>query len=305
MYVFVPLQNGCHIRTSDSSTRGRYQGYCYKYWGTYYPVIFQYSYHHTLFGSKTIFYHGSLPEIEFHLPPGLESMNHEVYVTIQVIDGKGVTLTLNPLKILVPPRHNSDDGVVAIFNEISQMESYNPSLELEQVRSLAWELNLIENSVISQTVFDNILTILFYRESCMESLETVTEDPNDSISDNSVIEYFYQVNMLKSCARDHLAEIACASVIRDEMEILQVETTLAIVLGAPEFISSKTFFRVVDAMWRMQRQHMKLWDYRTEIRSEVSWALFNGLVHFGIRKPAMLLLQLFQTDRIVKVSHGL
>ncbi|KAF2364055.1 PLAT/LH2 domain [Trinorchestia longiramus] len=270
-----PDGDGCYIRLADDSSGTRFVGTCYQYESTYYPVIFQWSYHHTRLESKTIFYHGSLPEIEFQLPPGLETTNYEMYVTIKILDGKGVSKTLETKSVLVPPRHNSGDGVIAIFNEISKMELYNPGLELEQVRSLAWELNSIENSVISQTVFDNIMTIIFYRESCMESLETVTEDPNDAISDNSVVESLYKVNMLKSCARDHLAEIACASVIRDEMEILQVETTLAVVLGAPEFISSKTFFRVVDAMWRMQKQHMQLWDYRTEIRSEVAKQYFS------------------------------
>ena len=212
-----------------------------------------------------------MPRIEFTLPPGLETNQYKVYLTITAIDGKGVSKTLEPKTVSVPPRHNTVDGVFLIFSEISKMVTNIPSLELEEVRSLAWELNMIENSIVSKTVFDNILTILFYHESCKESLETVNADPNDVISNNVIVEEFYKVNMLKSCARDHLAEFACASVIRNEMEILQVQSALAIVLDAPEFISSKTFFRVVSAMWRMHAEHLKLWDSGTEIRSEVSY----------------------------------
>ena len=223
--LFVPhFKDECLVSALDGDSKGRFYASCSQFSGVYYPILFEWTYHHTLSDARTVFYYGPLPEFYFSLPPGLESNGFKVYVSVEAIDGRGVRKTMSPKSVTIPPRHNTGDGVLSIFSEISKMVENIPSLELEEVRSLAWELNLIENTIFSQTVFDNILTIMFYRESCKESLETVGSDPNDVIADNSVVEMFYKVNMLKSCARDHLAELACASIIRNEMEILQVRT---------------------------------------------------------------------------------
>ena len=279
---FCSLQSGCHVNKPvlavDPECTGScnkyigesyypiFEGTCFKFHGEYYPTVLQWSYHHTYFGYKTVFYQGPLPSISFNLPSGLDSTDFTVYLTVKAVDGKGVTKAHKPMSVTVYPKHLTGDGVVTVFYAISRMEPNIPSLELQTVRSLAWELNRIESKIVSQTVFDNVVGILFYRQSCKYVMESVPADDSQIFHDK----IFYKFNLLKSCARDHLAEIACDSAIRSEMEILQKLSALSIVLDAPEFISSKTFFGVVEALWEMERQHLVIWDYRSELRSEVS-----------------------------------
>ena len=241
--------------------------------GHFYPVVLQWSYHFLRLGTKTVFYHGARTSFDFTLPPGLDSNDYRIYVSVKAIDGKGVSYKYPDFPALkVLPRSDSGDGVLSIFQEISTLENESPALLLQQVRSLAWELNILRFSCVTQTVLDNILTILFYRTSCKDMLEAA---PNSlGTTHKSSVDLFVKVNLLKSCARDHLAEKVVSNPMRDEMEVIQALTALQIIIDAHENVSSTTYLRVLSAM---NIAAERMWfSYFAEVRTEVciSYSVF-------------------------------
>lgn len=272
-----------------NGTSSRFFASCEEAKGLYYPVYMQWTYHFLRLGTKTVFYHGTRMNFEFSLPSGLASNDYRVYVSVKAVDGKGVSSKFQIVKeITLEPRYLSGDGAMSLFKEISGLENESPSLLLQQVRSLAWELNQLEPGYVTETILGNIFTIIFYQNSCQEVLMTVTgpfdnDDDNvdDSTSTTSTSTSFQQppgeqapdmsiltkVNLLKSCARDHLAELVADLPVRDEMELLQVLTALELIVDAEEFISTMTFTRVIETMRAAKRNAW--WNYNPEIRSEV------------------------------------
>lgn len=275
---FFPFQKNCHIIPLNGRKGLWYRAACDDVQGNYYPILLQWSYRFLWLGAKTVFYHGARTSFDFTLPSGLESNGYKVYVSVKAIDGKGVSYKYpDPMNLEIHPISSSVDGVLSIFQEISNLENESPSLLLQQVRTLAWELNLVLSSDITQTVFDNILAIIFYRTSCRDSLETVNDMPNKNEHSSSVfakndyMNYFVEINLLKSCARDHMAEIVVNLPIRDEMEVLQVLTALQIIVDAPEYISSMTYSRVITAM---RTAAERMWfSYNAEVRTKVRFLL--------------------------------
>ncbi|KAK4293210.1 hypothetical protein Pmani_034078 [Petrolisthes manimaculis] len=248
-----------------------FRGSCLEVEGHYYPVLLQWSYHFLWMGVKTVFYHGSRTSIDFSLPSGLESNDYKIYLSVRAIDGKGVSYKYpSDLQVLVGPQSQSGDDVLNIFWEISTLQIESPPLLLQHVRSLTWELNLITSSDVTQTVLDNILAIVFYGTSCKDSFETVTSDPLSNEYHSS--DFLLEVNLLKSCARDHLAEIVAENPVRDEMEVLQVLTALQIIIDAKENISSTTYLRVMSAM---HEAVTRMWFcYNNELKTEATREYF-------------------------------
>lgn len=244
--------------------------------GHFYPVLLQWSYHFLWLGAKTIFYHGARTSFDFTLPPGLEAYDYKVYISVKAIDGKGVSFKYSDIPpVRVMPRSNNGDGVLAIFQEISTIENESPPLLLQQVRSLAWELNILEPSAVTQTVFDNILTILFYSTSCEDMLEVSAASSSASFKSSS--DYFVKINLLKSCARDHLAEMVVDNPMRDEVEVIQALTALEIIIDANENISSTTYLRVLHAM---NIAAERMWfSYFAQVRTEVCVLFFPFILH--------------------------
>lgn len=78
---------------------------------------------------------------------------------------------------------------------------------------------------------------------------------------------FVEVNLLKSCARDHLAEKVVSNPIRDEMEVIQALTALQIIIDAKENISETTYLRVWSSM-NTAAERMGF-SYFAETRTEV------------------------------------
>lgn len=259
-------QGSCQVVRLRDREGPWFRGSCHEVEGHYYPVMLQWSYHFLWMGVKTVFYHGSRTSIDFSLPSGLESNDYKVYLSVRAIDGKGVSYKYpSDLQVLVEPQSQSGDDVLNIFWEISTLENESPPLLLQQVRSLTWELNLITSSDVTQTVLDNILAIVFYGTSCKDSLETVTSDPLSNEYHSS--DFLLEVNLLKSCARDHLAKIVADNPVRDEMEVLQVLTALQIIIDAKENISSTTYLRVMTAM---HAAATKMWFcYNSELKTQV------------------------------------
>lgn len=251
-----------------------------RFWATcesasalYQPLYVQWSYHFLRYGgTKTLFYHGARRNFDFTLPSGLESNDNKIYVSVKAVDGKGVASKYQEVTggLQVKPRSESGDGVLSLFKEISRLENESPPLLLQEVRSLAWELNLLETTQVTQTVFDNIVALLFYQTRCKDSMETVTDPTDESVAaaNSGGAGILSKVNLLKSCARDHLVELVASLPVRDEMEVMQVLTALEVVVDANEFISSKTFTRVIEAMRAAQRRMW--WNYNPEIRTQVS-----------------------------------
>lgn len=250
----------------SKTKRSYFRASCSDVHGNFYPVVLQWSYHFLWLGAKTIFYHGARTSFDFTLPPGLEAYDYKVYISVKAIDGKGVSFRYSDLPPMrVEPRSDSGDGVLSIFQEISIIENESPPLLLQQVRSLAWELNILQSSAITQTVVDNILTILFYSTSCKDMLGVPTGSPVSSHTSSS--DYFVKINFLKSCARDHLAEKVVSNPMRDELEVIQALTALQIIIDANENISSTTYFRVLFAM---NIAAERMWfSYFPQVRTEV------------------------------------
>ena len=198
------------------------------------------------------------------------------------------------IAVTVFPRHSSDDGVFSIFIEISKIEPGVPQLELQQVRALAWELNLIPTSVFTKNLFNNIFTILFYSQSCKRTMKIMEDQPSGLPEDssfmktqnekftpppqknnitrynNDIIELLMNVNLLKSCARDHLAKVVSNYAIFHEIEVLEVVSSLSIILNAPEFISFNTFTRIYKALHNAHLRFLTMWMIEVHIRKEVS-----------------------------------
>ncbi|KAK7067469.1 hypothetical protein SK128_018137 [Halocaridina rubra] len=275
-----PVLRNCQVMRLQMTTRV-FQASCEEISGEYYPVYLQWSYQFLKQESKTIFYHGTRTNFLFSLPPGLEVMDHKVFITLKAIDGKGVSYKYpHVLEVTAQPRSSSGDGVLSIFKEISTLVNESPSLLMQDVRSLTYELNLIDSSAITQTILDNILALVFYGNQCKDHLETVNDPAfhgrTSKIShpDNhgSNPEMFVKVNLLKSCARDHLAEIIVNLPVRDEMEVLQVLTALQVIIDAQAPISSMTYSRIIAAMKTVS---MKMWwNYKSEVRTEAAIEYF-------------------------------
>lgn len=246
--------------------RSYFRASCSEIEGNFYPVMLQWSYHFLWLGPKTIFYHGARASFDFTLPSGLDSNDYKVYISVKAIDGKGVSFRYSDIPpVTVLPRSDSGDGVLLIFEEISTIENESPPLLLQQVRSLAWELNNLQSSAITQTVVDNILTILFYSTSCKDMLEAPAGSAASIYTASS--DYFVKINLLKSCARDHLAEKVVSNPMRDELEVIQALTALQIIIDANENISSTTYLRVLSAM---NIATERMWfSYFAEVRTEV------------------------------------
>ncbi|CAL4064898.1 unnamed protein product, partial [Meganyctiphanes norvegica] len=254
-----PVLEGCEVVSLNHGHH--FHASCREVRGTYYPVTLQFYYHFQRRASavKTLFYHGAQTSIEFSLPSGLESNDYQVYVSLQAMDGKGVTYSYPTVsEVHVPPRGNNSDDVLSIFLEISNLENENPSLLLQNVRSLAWELNNIQKIAITQQIFDNI----YARITCPEY---------DSLANNNAggsLGLIRDFDILMSCARDHLTEIVLDIPSRDEMETIQVLSALTIIIDADVFISSKTFNNTVAAM--ATAHHKTLWDYNSDLCSQVA-----------------------------------
>lgn len=252
--------------------RSYFRASCSDVEGHYYPEMLQWSYRFLHLGPRTVFYHGARTSFDFTLPPGMDSNDYKVYISVKAIDGKGVSYKYPDFPaLIVPPRSTSGSGVFLIFQEISTIENESPPLLLQQVRSLAWELNILQPSLVTQTILDNILTMLFYETSCKDVLE---ESPSSLETDEKAsTALFIKVNLLKSCARDHLAAKVVNNPMRDEMEVIQALTALQVILDAPENISSTTYLRVMSAM---NIAAERMWfSYFAEIRTEVSAVLYN------------------------------
>lgn len=275
-----PTLKNCRVTTLQMRN-SQFQASCEDVSGEYYPVYLQWSYQFLKHESKTIFYHGTRTSFLFSLPPGLEVMDYKIFISVKALDGKGVFYKYpHTLVVTVYPRSSSGDGVLSIFKEISTLVNESPPLLLQDVRSLTFELNLIESSAITQTILDNILALVFYGNRCKDRLETVT-DPSihakfiglqnpEKYKSNS--EIFVKVNLLKSCARDHLAEIIVNLPVRDETEVLQVLTALQVIVDAQEPISSMTYSRVIAAM---HTASMKMWwNFNGEVRTEAAKEYF-------------------------------
>nr|XP_053655234.1 uncharacterized protein LOC128704203 [Cherax quadricarinatus] len=269
----APSVENCRITPLANRKGSWFRGSCDEVRGQYYPVLLEWSYSF-LWPDKTVFYYGARTSIDFSLPSGLEANDYKVYVSIKAIDGKGVSYKYPVvMDFVVYPRSTTGDGILSIFQEISTIQNESPSLLLQQVRTLAWELNLLHSSDVTQTVFDNILTILFYRTSCKDSL-VAADDPSYSskYSSQNNGDFFVKVNLLKSCARDHLAEIVVELPVRIEMEVLQVLTALQIIADALEYISSITYSRIIVAM---QTVATRLWcTYNAEVKTEAAQQYF-------------------------------
>ncbi|KAG7157719.1 Polycystic kidney disease 1 like 1-like, partial [Homarus americanus] len=273
-----PTVESCRVSPLPGRNGSWFSGTCDEVKGHYYPVLLEWSYHFLWRDVKTVFYYGARTSFDFTLPSGLESNDYKVYVSVKAIDGKGVSNKYpDVIELVVYPISRTGDGILSIFQEISTLENESPSLLLQQVRSLAWELNLIVTTEVTETIIDNILAIIFYA-SCQESLETVT-DPTYKLglqylktSQNDRRDIFVEVNLLKSCARDHLAEIIGELPIRDEMEVLQVLTALQIIVDAQEYISSHTYIRVFENMHMAAK---RIWfSSSPELKDEVVQEFF-------------------------------
>lgn len=267
----APTLENCQVIPLSKTKRSYFRASCSDVKGHFYPVVLQWSYHFLWLGAKTIFYHGARTSFDFTLPPGLEAYDYKVYISVKAIDGKGVSFRYSDLPpIKVVPRSDSGDGVLSIFQEISTIENESPPLLLQQVRSLAWELNILRPSAITQTVVDNILTILFYSTSCKDMLGVPTGSPVSSHTSSS--DYFVKINFLKSCARDHLAEKVVSNPMRDELEVIQALTALQIIIDANENISSTTYLRVLSAM---NIAAERMWfSYFAQVRTEAAEEYF-------------------------------
>ncbi|XP_063588724.1 LOW QUALITY PROTEIN: uncharacterized protein LOC134765858 [Penaeus indicus] len=267
----APKLKSCRVVASRGGPR--FWASCGVASGLYRPLYLQWSYHFLRYGPKTLFYHGTRTSFDFTLPSGLEANDHKMYVSVKALDGKGVASKYQEVTtgLRVEPRFESGDGVLSLFKEISRLENESPPLLLQEVRSLAWELNLLDTTHVSQTVFDNIVALLFYQTRCKDSLETAT-DESVAAADDSGASILAKVNLLKSCARDHLVELVASLPIRDEMEVMQVLTALEMIVDATEYISSKTFTRVIEAM-RAAEKKMG-WNYNPEIRTQAAKEYF-------------------------------
>lgn len=265
--IFFPflLQENCQVIPLSKTNRSYFRASCSDVEGHFYPVMLQWSYHFLWLGAKTVFYYGARTSFDFTLPPGLEAYDYKVYISVKAIDGKGVSFRYSDIPpVKVEPRSSSGDGVLSIFQEIPTIENESPPLLLQQVRSLAWELNILESSAITQTVVDNILTILFYSTSCKDMLEAPT---GSSVPSHTSSDYFVKINFLKSCARDHLAKKVVINPMRDELEVIQALTALQIIIDANENISSTTYLRVLSAM---NIAAERMWfSYFAQVRTEV------------------------------------
>lgn len=271
-----PELKSCRVRARGGGT-ARFWATCESASALYQPLYVQWSYHFLRYGgTKTLFYHGARRNFDFTLPSGLESNDNKIYVSVKAVDGKGVASKYQEVTggLQVKPRSESGDGVLSLFKEISRLENESPPLLLQEVRSLAWELNLLETTQVTQTVFDNIVALLFYQTRCKDSMETVTDPTDESVAaaNSGGAGILSKVNLLKSCARDHLVELVASLPVRDEMEVMQVLTALEVVVDANEFISSKTFTRVIEAMRAAQRRMW--WNYNPEIRTQAAKEYF-------------------------------
>lgn len=269
----APTLKHCQVIPLPKTKRSYFRASCSDVEGHFYPEILQWSYRFLSLGLRTVFYYGARTSFDFTLPPGMDSNDYKIYISVKAIDGKGVSYKYPDLPaLIVPPRSISGDGVLLIFQEISTIENESPPLLLQQVRSLAWELNILKPSFVTQTVLDNILTMLFYRTSCKDILEGTPSPSSLETNEKASTTLFIKVNLLKSCARDHLAEKVVSNPMRDEMEVIQALTALQVILDANENISSTTYLRVMSAM---NIAAERMWfSYFAEIRTEAAQEYF-------------------------------
>ncbi|MPC36646.1 Polycystic kidney disease 1-related protein [Portunus trituberculatus] len=267
----APSLKNCQVIPLPKTKRSYFRASCSDVEGHFYPETLQWSYRFLPRGPRTVFYCGARTSFDFTLPPGMDSNDYKIYISVKAIDGKGVSYKYPDFPaLIVPPRSTSEAGVLLIFQEISTIENESPPLLLQQVRSLAWELNILKPSLVTQTILDNILTILFYKTSCKDILEGTPSFLETNEKASTIL--FVKVNLLKSCARDHLAEKVVSNPMRDEMEVIQALTALQVILDGSEKISSTTYLRVMLAM---NIAAERMWfSYFAEIRTEAAQEYF-------------------------------